>query len=127
MLDLKTFANKECKLAAQKKVSFWTNFSFLSLTECFSLHLTVFLPPLPEVQCPNISDFQNSWGKGMERNGVRKLLLIRGVKSPRQKKNYGFFSFYTPFKRRFAPTSQSPLQLPMLLLFLANLFFFENL
>ena len=34
-------------------------------------NLTVFLPPLPEVQCPNFLDFQNPWGKVLERSGLR--------------------------------------------------------
>ena len=38
---------------------------------CFSLCLTVFLPQLPEVQWPNFLDFQNPWGKVMERSGLR--------------------------------------------------------
>ena len=33
--------------------------------------LTVFLPPLPEVQCPSFIDIQNPWRKVMERNGLR--------------------------------------------------------
>ena len=37
----------------------------------FSLRLTVFLSPLPEVQCPNFLDIQNPWGKVMERSGLR--------------------------------------------------------
>ena len=137
--DLKTFTNKVCKIAAQKKVCFWVNFALLSrmflvlvllsanfkrfsvsrmqnlfcilsfllsqnyvfneafqrggwwrgcyqselqfifsknwpswpilsisrnvrmfVRHTFSLRLTVFLPPLPEVQCPNFLDFRNS-------------------------------------------------------------------
>ena len=54
--------------------------------------LTVFLPPFPKVCCPNILDFRNPWGKGMKRCGLRfkKLLLIKGVKLPR---NF-FLSFF---------------------------------
>ena len=37
----------------------------------FSLRLTVFLQPLPEVQCPDFLDFRNSLGKIMERSGLR--------------------------------------------------------
>ena len=37
----------------------------------FSLRLTVFLPPLPEVQCPNFLYIRNPWGKVMERSGLR--------------------------------------------------------
>ena len=35
-----------------------------------SLRLTVFLPPLHEVKCPNFLDFRNPWGKVMERSGL---------------------------------------------------------
>ena len=57
---------------------------------CFSLPLTVFLPPLPEVQRPNFLDIWNPWGKIRERSGLRlkiekKLLFIKGVKLPRKK------------------------------------------
>ena len=73
-LDLKTFTNKGCKIATQKEVCFGTNFALLSRIfwyQCFSLRLTIFLPPLPKVQCPNFLDFQNPWGKVMERSGLR--------------------------------------------------------
>ena len=36
-----------------------------------SLRLNVFLPPLPEVQCPNFLDCQNPWGKVIVRSGLR--------------------------------------------------------
>ena len=32
--------------------------------------LNVFLPPFPEVGCPNFLEIQNSWGKVMERSGL---------------------------------------------------------
>ena len=35
-----------------------------------SLRLNVFLPPLPEVQCPIFLDFWNPWKKVMERSGL---------------------------------------------------------
>ena len=47
----------------------------LLLASAFSVflryHLTVFLPPLPEVVCPTILDIRNPWGKVMERIGLR--------------------------------------------------------
>ena len=43
---------------------------FLFVTLC-SLCLTVFLPPLPEVQCPSFIDIRNPWRKVMERNCLR--------------------------------------------------------
>ena len=99
--DLKTFAHKGCKIAAAKKV-FLTDFFICSL------RLNVFLPPLPEVQCPNFLDLRNPWGKVMERSGW-KLLLIKGVKSPRKKKlvfsaNFallaGFFWYWCYYPHR---------------------------
>ena len=33
--------------------------------------LNLFLPPLPEVGCPNILQIRNPWGKVMERYGLR--------------------------------------------------------
>ena len=36
----------------------------------FSLHLMVFLPPLPEVGCPIFLEIRNPWGKVMERSGL---------------------------------------------------------
>ena len=53
-----------------------------------SLHLNVFLPPLPEVQCPNFLDFPNPWGKNNGKNWFHIWipLLIKGKKSPRKKK-----------------------------------------
>ena len=49
----------------------------------------------------------------MKRSGLRfeKFFLVKGVKLPRQKAFFTdlFFNFFTPFKRLFAPTSQSPM------------------
>ena len=45
-------------------------FVCLSVPFC-SLRLNVFLHPLPKVQCPNFLDFRNTWGKVMERSGLR--------------------------------------------------------
>ena len=57
--DLKTFAHKECKIAAAKTV--FTDFFYIC-----SLCLNVFLPPLPKVQCPHFLDIRNPWGKVMK-------------------------------------------------------------
>ena len=40
---------------------------------------------------------------------IGKLLLLKGVKLPRPKQIYRFFYLFTPFKRLFVPTSQSPM------------------
>ena len=42
----------------------------LSVTLC-SFHLPVFLTSLPDVQYPKLLDIRNSWGKVMERSGLR--------------------------------------------------------
>ena len=44
--DLKFFAHKGCKIATQIVLPYRVGFFWY---RCFSLHLTVFLPPLPEV------------------------------------------------------------------------------
>ena len=50
-----------------------------------SLHLNVFLSPLPKVQCPKFLDFLTPWGKLMEKwSQIWILLLIKGVKLPRK-------------------------------------------
>ena len=96
--DSKTFTNKGCKIAVQKNY-FWGTFTLLSRIFwywCFSLLLTLFLPPLPEVQCANFLEFWNPWGKVIERSGLRlkkKKLLIKGVKSLWRKKKFGRFLF----------------------------------
>ena len=46
------------------KLQRW-NFSLIC-----SLHLNVFLPPLPKVQCPNFFNFPNPWGKLMKISGL---------------------------------------------------------
>ena len=38
---------------------------------CFSLILTVFLHPLPNVQCENFLDFRNTVGKVLDSSGLR--------------------------------------------------------
>ena len=60
----KLFSHKGCKIAAAKTVFY--GFFFIC-----SLRLNVFLPPLPEVQCPKFLDFQNPWRKVMQRSGLR--------------------------------------------------------
>ena len=47
---------------------------FVCLSVClshFSLRLTIFLPPLPKVQCPIFLDIWNPWGKSNEKSGFR--------------------------------------------------------
>ena len=42
----------------------------LFVRHTFSLRLTVFLPPLPEIKCPIFLEIRNPWGKVMERSGL---------------------------------------------------------
>ena len=46
-------------------------FVYLLVCSLLRYRLTVFLPPLPEVQCPNFSDIRNPWANLMERSGLR--------------------------------------------------------
>ena len=71
--DLKILLIKGVKLPHKKNV-FWANFALMSRIFLVSLFLTPFKGlffPLPEVQCQNFLDFQNPWGKVMERRGLR--------------------------------------------------------
>ena len=79
--------------------------------------LLVFLTPFsghfaPTSRSPmcKLFRFSESLGKCNEKkwSQIWKLLLTKGVKSPRQK-TPKFFHCFTPFKRLFAPTSQSPM------------------
>ena len=55
--------------------------------------LTVFLPPLPKVGCPILLEIRNSWGKVMERSGLRyEHFCLKIVKNRRAKKVF-FLSF----------------------------------
>ena len=61
----------------------------LSVRHTFSLQLTFFMSPLPEVQCPNCFDIQNPWGKVMIRSGFRfEHFWSKMVKHCRRKKSF---------------------------------------
>ena len=85
--DMNIFVWKLSKITAQKKVFFSSLFSLLRY------RLTVFFPPLPEVQCPIVLEIRNPWGKVMERSGLtlQQFWFGSGLKSPRKKK---FFFFW---------------------------------
>ena len=70
----------------------------------------LFLPPLPKVQCPIFLGIRNSKGKVILWSGLR-FFLKNGLKSLRRDFFFLqiFFHSITPFKRFFAPTSQSPM------------------
>ena len=143
----RNFTIKGCKMSVQKKLVFgkilpyWAGFFWY---QYFSLCLTIFWPPLPKFQClTKLLDFRNHWGKLLERSGIWKLLLNKGVKkwllrTPKWSKVrlsgtpewsiitipkrikfqfqrfLKFTNMWVPFNCLFAPTSQ-------------NLFFFEIL
>ena len=70
-----------------KKVCILANCALLSSIFILSLRLTVFLFPLPEVQCPKFLDFRNPWGKVMERKGSDlKTFAHKGLKTAAAKK-----------------------------------------
>ena len=74
--------------------------------------LNVFLPPLPEVECPIFLEIQNPWGKVMERSGLRyERFCLKIVKNRNAKKQFFFSSLFSllrwPFNGLFAPTSRS--------------------
>ena len=56
------------KLVFGRILPYWAGFFCY---QCFSLSLTGFVLPLPEVQHPNFLDFRNPWGKVMVRSGLR--------------------------------------------------------
>ena len=43
----------------------------LSVCSLLRYRLNVFLPPLPEVECPIFLEIRNPWGKVMKINGLR--------------------------------------------------------
>ena len=84
-----------CELLLKNGVNHSEMFFFYGFFPLCSLHLNVFLLPLPKVQCQNFSDFSNLWGKLMKRSGLRFLilLLIKGVKLPRKKNDFFLTNF----------------------------------
>ena len=89
------------------------------LYRCFSYRLTVILPPLPKVQCPNFFFIfgilgENNWKEVVS---YLKTFAHEGCKIAAAKKSffYNFFFFFQIFssfflfKRLFAPISWSPM------------------
>ena len=88
-------------------------FVCLSVRHFFSLSLTVFLPPLPKVKCPNFLDIRNPWGKIMKKK-VSDLKTFGHeackIAAMKRKKITDFFlHLFTSFKRLFAPNFWSPM------------------
>ena len=64
----------------------------LSVCSLLRYHLTVFLPPLPEVRCPIFLQIRNPWGKVMSRSGLRyEHCCLKTVENRVTKK-----SFFSP-------------------------------
>ena len=90
----------------------------LSVCSLLRYRLTVFLPPLSEVECPIFLQIRNPWGKVMERSGLRYEHFCLIIVENRVTKKSFFFSplfslffnllrFSVFFDGLFAPTSQS--------------------
>ena len=93
--DLKTFANKGCKISAQIKGFFRENFALLSRIFLVSMFLTLFnglCAPTSQRQMSKLFRFSEFLGKsnGKKWSQIWKLLLKKDVKLPQQK------SFFLP-------------------------------
>ena len=86
----------------------------LSVCSLLRYCLKEFLPPLPKVGRPIFLKILNPWGEKMERSGLRfehfcsKMGLNRHCKKKFFLRIFfHLLTFEVPFKRLFAPTSQS--------------------
>ena len=92
-----------------KKVSFWGNFALLSRVFLVSMFLTLFnglFAPISQSPMSNPFEFSESLGKINRKkwSQIWKLLLIKGVKLPRQKKKVFFLIFFFfPVRTSFYP------------------------
>ena len=66
--QIRTFLFENFLKSPRKKKFFSLLFSVFFVFRSF---LTVFLPPLPDVRCPIFLEIRNSWGKVIERSGLR--------------------------------------------------------
>ena len=66
-----TFLFENCQKSRHKKKKNSPFFSLFFDLLRFLVLLTVFLPPLPEVEYPIFLEIRNPWGKVMERSGLR--------------------------------------------------------
>ena len=99
----------------KEKFRFLAYFASLSRIFLLLVFLTPFkglLPPLLKVQCANLLDFLNPWGKVMEKVvSDLKTFAHKGCKfAAAQKKFFTIFllHLFTPFRRLFAPKVQCP-------------------
>ena len=86
--DSKTFTYKGCKIAGQTKVCFGANFAILNrifLVLVFLTPFTSLFAPTSQSPMSKLFRFLESLGKtnGKMRSKTFKLLLIKGVQSPR--------------------------------------------
>ena len=122
--DLKTFTNKGCKIAVQKKVSFLANFALPSRIFLVSVFFTPFNGLFASTSWRRMSNIfrdSESLGKsnGKKWSNIWTFLFESFQKSPRKKKNsfwanFALLSriflvsvFLTQFNGLFAPTSRS--------------------
>jgi hypothetical protein len=107
------FVWKLSKIAAKKKVFFFTFFGLLRFSVFFNCHL----PPLSEVGCRIFLEIRNPWGKVMERSGLRyEHFCLKIFENRRAKKSFFFSPLFSLFyllrclvffTGLFAPTSRS--------------------
>ena len=72
----------------------------------FRYRLNVFLPPVPKVRCPIFLGIRNSWGKVMERSGLRFEYFYLEVVLNRRAKKFFFFCWFYLTKHGRNHTSQ---------------------
>ena len=97
--DFKTFTNKGCKIVAQIRVCFWTNFGLMSRIFLVSVFLTPFndvFAPTSWNQMSKLFWFSEFLGK----SDLTKNLLLKGAKSTWQKKS--FFTDFVNFSLRLS-------------------------
>ena len=107
---IKTFLVKN-GLKSTRWKKFFTDFFFICLLLRYSLN--IFLPHIPKFQCTKKFKDSESLGKSNGKNGSQMwtFLLQKCLTLLRQKKKITnfFLPLFTPFKRLFFPTSQSPM------------------
>ena len=105
--DLKTFTNKGCKIATQKKFIFGQILLYQAGLFWYRSTFNGLFASISQSSMSKLFRLSESLGGKMERSGLRfEKCLIKGFKSLRQKKVfYGFFSshLFTLFKRLFTP------------------------
>ena len=81
-----TFLFRNCLKSPRTKKFFSLLFSVFFGFRSF---LMVFLPPLPEIGCPIFLEIRNSWGKVLERSGLRyEHFCLKIFENRRAKKSF---------------------------------------